>query len=50
MAKESSQRPSRDLSQRPPHRVVVIVDENSNPFELSCAIEVFGLQPARTRP
>ena len=32
------------LSQRPPHRVVVIVDENSNPFELSCAIEVFGLR------
>ncbi|MDH6544806.1 helix-turn-helix domain-containing protein [Streptomyces sp. SPB4] len=26
------------------HRVVVIVDENSNPFELSCAIEVFGLR------
>ncbi|WP_329434545.1 helix-turn-helix domain-containing protein [Streptomyces sp. NBC_01280] len=44
MAKESSQRPSRDLPQRPPHRVVVIVDENSNPFELSCAIEVFGLR------
>ncbi|MFB7710279.1 GlxA family transcriptional regulator [Streptomyces sp. NPDC056105] len=44
MAKESSQRPSRDLSQRRPHRVVVIVDENSNPFELSCAIEVFGLR------
>ncbi|RFC73296.1 helix-turn-helix domain-containing protein [Streptomyces sp. AcE210] len=40
MAKESSQ----DLSQRPPHRVVVMVDENSNPFELSCAIEVFGLR------
>ncbi|MFE2992202.1 GlxA family transcriptional regulator [Streptomyces sp. NPDC059262] len=44
MAKESSQRPSQDLSRRPPHRVVVIVDENSNPFELSCAIEVFGLR------
>ncbi|MFF1393053.1 GlxA family transcriptional regulator [Streptomyces sp. NPDC058287] len=44
MAKESSQRPSQDLAQRPPHRVVVIVDENSNPFELSCAIEVFGLR------
>ncbi|WP_432180398.1 GlxA family transcriptional regulator [Streptomyces sp. NBC_00063] len=44
MAKESSQHPSQDLSQRPPHRVVVIVDENSNPFELSCAIEVFGLR------
>ncbi|MFF5263952.1 GlxA family transcriptional regulator [Actinomadura viridis] len=28
---------------RTPHRVVVIVDDNSNPFELGCAIEVFGL-------
>ncbi|RAY11203.1 AraC family transcriptional regulator [Actinomadura craniellae] len=27
-----------------PHRVVVIVDENSNPFELGCAIEIFGLR------
>ncbi|WP_329572058.1 GlxA family transcriptional regulator [Streptomyces sp. NBC_01361] len=49
MAKESSQRPSSQDApqrppQRPPHRVVVIVDENSNPFELSCAIEVFGLR------
>lgn len=26
-----------------PHRVVVIADENSNPFELGCATEVFGL-------
>lgn len=25
------------------HRVVVIVDENSNPFELGCASEIFGL-------
>ncbi|GAA2521922.1 GlxA family transcriptional regulator [Winogradskya humida] len=25
------------------HRVVVLVDENSNPFELGCATEVFGL-------
>jgi hypothetical protein len=25
------------------HRVVLVVDENSNPFEMSCAIEVFGL-------
>ncbi|WP_204011446.1 hypothetical protein [Sphaerimonospora thailandensis] len=25
-----------------PHRVVVIVDENSNPFELGCATEIFG--------
>ncbi|MFD6332348.1 GlxA family transcriptional regulator [Streptomyces niveus] len=29
---------------RRPHRVVVIVDENSNPFELGCATEVFGLR------
>lgn len=33
MAKDSSQL----------HRVVVLVDEGSNPFELSCAIEIFGL-------
>ncbi|URN14656.1 MULTISPECIES: GlxA family transcriptional regulator [Streptomyces] len=26
------------------HRVVVVVDEDSNPFELGCAIEVFGLR------
>ncbi|ACZ88002.1 GlxA family transcriptional regulator [Streptosporangium roseum] len=26
------------------HRVVVIVDENSNPFELGCMTEVFGLR------
>ncbi|GHD18759.1 AraC family transcriptional regulator [Streptomyces violarus] len=26
-----------------PHRVVLLVDENSNPFEMSCAIEIFGL-------
>lgn len=26
------------------HRVVLVVDENSNPFEMSCAIEVFGLR------
>ncbi|MFE3516474.1 GlxA family transcriptional regulator [Streptomyces sp. NPDC059166] len=26
------------------HRVVVVVDENSNPFELGCATEVFGLR------
>jgi AraC family transcriptional activator FtrA len=30
-------------SQRP-HRVVLVVDENSNPFEMSCAIEIFGLR------
>ncbi|MFC1415633.1 GlxA family transcriptional regulator [Streptacidiphilus cavernicola] len=33
-----------ESSQHPLHRVVVVVDENSNPFELSCAIEVFGLR------
>ncbi|WP_416970337.1 GlxA family transcriptional regulator [Streptomyces sp. 4F14] len=27
-----------------PHRVVLIVDDNSNPFEMSCAIEIFGLR------
>ncbi|MGG2462031.1 helix-turn-helix domain-containing protein [Streptomyces sp. RGM 3693] len=30
--------------QRTPHRVVAVVDENTNPFELGCAIEVFGLK------
>ncbi|MER6344912.1 GlxA family transcriptional regulator [Streptomyces sp. NPDC001595] len=29
-------------SQRPA-RVLLVVDENSNPFEMSCAIEIFGL-------
>ncbi|MUL41208.1 helix-turn-helix domain-containing protein [Streptomonospora sp. PA3] len=38
MPKVSSHRPSGGL-----HRVVVLVDENSNPFELGCATEVFGL-------
>lgn len=40
MAKESSQ----GRHGPEPHRVVVIVDENSNPFELGCATEVFGLR------
>lgn len=40
MAKESSHR-GRAAGV---HRVVVIVDENSNPFELGCATEVFGLR------
>ncbi|MFJ3924300.1 helix-turn-helix domain-containing protein [Streptomyces sp. NPDC090022] len=26
-----------------PHRVAALVDENTNPFELGCAIELFGL-------
>ncbi|MFD7866250.1 GlxA family transcriptional regulator [Streptomyces sp. NPDC059783] len=43
MAKESSQRAETEAAARV-HRVVVIVDENSNPFELSCAIEIFGLR------
>lgn len=33
-----------------PHRVVVIVDENSNPFELGCATEVFGLDRPEIGP
>jgi len=39
MAQESSQRPTPRA-----HRVVLVVDENSNPFEMSCAIEIFGLR------
>ncbi|WP_188190389.1 helix-turn-helix domain-containing protein [Nonomuraea sp. SYSU D8015] len=35
---------TQESSQRGPHRVVVIVDENSNPFELGCATEIFGLR------
>ncbi|MFC3893901.1 helix-turn-helix domain-containing protein [Lentzea rhizosphaerae] len=31
------------MPQESSHRVVVIVEENSNPFELGCATEVFGL-------
>ncbi|MEV8308547.1 helix-turn-helix domain-containing protein [Streptomyces flavidovirens] len=46
MPQESSQEVSQEALQSRSrlHRVVVIVDENSNPFELSCAIEVFGLR------
>ncbi|GAA0388277.1 GlxA family transcriptional regulator [Streptomyces luteireticuli] len=33
-----------ESSHRVVHRVVVVVDENSNPFELGCASEVFGLR------
>ncbi|MFE9644041.1 GlxA family transcriptional regulator [Streptomyces sp. NPDC006365] len=40
MAKESSHA----LRSAGVHRVVVIVDENSNPFELGCATEIFGLR------
>lgn len=40
------QRSSQGLpnGQQHPHRVALMVDENSNPFEMSCAIEVFGLR------
>ncbi|HZF87962.1 GlxA family transcriptional regulator [Streptomyces sp.] len=31
-------------SSQPLPRVVLVVDENSNPFEMSCAIEIFGLR------
>jgi AraC family transcriptional activator FtrA len=37
------QQSSHDPRHRP-HRVALVVDENSNPFEMSCAIEVFGLR------
>ncbi|MEU3399612.1 GlxA family transcriptional regulator [Streptomyces filamentosus] len=40
MAKESSHR----AETAGLHRVVVIVDDNSNPFELGCATEIFGLR------
>lgn len=39
MPQESSQPPAG----RPPHRVVVVVDEGTNPFEVGVATEVFGL-------
>jgi transcriptional regulator GlxA family with amidase domain len=32
------------MTQESLHRVVVVVDENSNPFELGCATEIFGLR------
>ncbi|WAL94558.1 GlxA family transcriptional regulator [Streptomyces sp. Je 1-369] len=34
---------SHSSAARPPHRVVVIVDEGTNPFEVGVATEVFGL-------
>ncbi|MGW0736766.1 GlxA family transcriptional regulator [Streptomyces sp. NPDC002851] len=46
MPQESSHRsgaPEPDTARPALHRVVVLVDENSNPFELGCATEVFGL-------
>jgi transcriptional regulator GlxA family with amidase domain len=38
------------MPQESSHRVVVIVDENSNPFELGCATEVFGLHRPEIGP
>ncbi|MFE9850187.1 GlxA family transcriptional regulator [Streptomyces sp. NPDC005576] len=38
------QESSHAVRETAPHRVVVIVDENSNPFELGCATEIFGLR------
>ncbi|MET9629394.1 helix-turn-helix domain-containing protein [Lentzea sp. NPDC006480] len=38
------------MSQESSHRVVVIVDENSNPFELGCATEIFGLRRPEIGP
>lgn len=36
-----SQESSQQVCDRP-HRVVVVVDEGSNPFEMACACEIFG--------
>ncbi|WP_328322698.1 helix-turn-helix domain-containing protein [Kribbella sp. NBC_00382] len=45
MSKQSSQRPQRQPQESGrPHRVAVIVDESSNPFELGVATELFGLR------
>ncbi|MER5178697.1 helix-turn-helix domain-containing protein [Streptomyces sp. NPDC002896] len=41
---QDSSHPTGPAQPTRPHRVVVIVDENSNPFELGCATEVFGLR------
>jgi AraC family transcriptional regulator, transcriptional activator FtrA len=38
------QRSSQRSGHPPPRRVALVADENSNPFEMSCAIEVFGLR------
>ncbi|RBQ16383.1 AraC family transcriptional regulator [Spongiactinospora rosea] len=34
---------AQESSQGDRHRIVLVVDENSNPFELGCATEIFGL-------
>ncbi|MEU5811369.1 helix-turn-helix domain-containing protein [Streptomyces sp. NPDC047718] len=44
MAQGSSQEKPKKHGADGVPRVVVIVDENSNPFELGCATEVFGLR------
>ena len=45
MAQESSQPPPPSQPSRPrrPHRVAVVVDEGTNPFEVGVATELFGL-------
>lgn len=43
MPQESSQRPQRPDPSSRPHRVAVIVDEGTNPFEVGVATELFGL-------
>ncbi|MFD5699576.1 DJ-1/PfpI family protein, partial [Streptomyces lasiicapitis] len=46
MAQENSHGNSQGSARRGsrPHRVVVVIDENSNPFELGCVTEIFGLR------
>ncbi|MER7924169.1 helix-turn-helix domain-containing protein [Streptomyces sp. NPDC096057] len=43
MPQESSQQPHRPPRSHRPHRVAVIVDEGTNPFEVGVATELFGL-------
>src|SRR3954453_18732013 len=43
MPTRSSQPLTRPPRTRPPHRVAVIVDEGTNPFEVGVATELFGL-------
>ncbi|MGW8378090.1 helix-turn-helix domain-containing protein [Streptomyces sp. ODS28] len=44
MPQRSSQQCRQPSDENGLHRVVVIVDANSNPFELGCATEIFGLR------
>ncbi|MFI6687623.1 helix-turn-helix domain-containing protein [Streptomyces sp. NPDC050485] len=51
MSQGSSHRCEQQRSDAGPHRVVVIVDDGSNPFELGVATELFGLRrPELDRP